>query len=249
LRIGLLAKKIGMSALYDESGQIVPVTLLEIGENIVSAVRTMEKNGYTAVQISTGEIKESRVNKPQRVEFNKLNLALKRHSSEFRVSGDNLLSVGDIIETSHFVTGQYVDVTAVSIGKGFAGGMKRHNFVGLGASHGESLSHRSIGSTGCRQDPGKVSKGKKMPGHMGAVQKTIQNLQVIQIDSELNIIAVKGAVPGHDGTLVKIKDAYKRAVPKAAPFPAAIKKKINQTSSNESVETKADTDETTVSEN
>jgi large subunit ribosomal protein L3 len=224
MRTGVVAEKIGMTKIFDDKGQHVPVTVLKMDGNQVVAVRNQEKNGYTAVQIGFGVIRASRVNKARRGHFAKAKVEAKRQLTEFRVSPDALLDVGAEIQADHFVAGQYVDVTGTTIGKGFQGVMKRHNFGGLPASHGVSVSHRSHGSTGQRQDPGRVFKGKKMAGHMGAVRATIPNLTVVQVDAEQGLVFVKGAVPGSDGAFVLVRDSVKRKLPKEAPFPAAVKK-------------------------
>lgn len=224
MRTGILAKKIGMTRIFDDKGQHVPVTVLQMGGNQVVAVRTEEKNGYTAVQIGFGDVKASRLNKAQRGQFAKVKLEAKKRLAEFRVSKDGLLEVGAEIGADHFVAGQYVDVTGITVGKGFQGVMKRHNFGGLPASHGVSVSHRSHGSTGHRQDPGRVFKGKKMAGHMGDVRATIPNLAVVSVDAGEGLIFVRGSVPGHEGSFVMVRDAVKRALPKDAPKPAGLKK-------------------------
>ena len=190
----------------------------------VVAVKTVEKDGYTAVQLGTGAIKAKNVSKPMKGHFAKANVEPKKKLGEFRVSEDCLLSVGNELSVEHFVPGQYVDVCATSIGKGFAGVMKRHNFAGLEATHGVSISHRSHGSTGQRQDPGKVFKGKKMAGHMGAERVTVQNLKVVAIDAARGLIMVKGAVPGCENTWVRVTDAVKKTANVQLPMPAGLKK-------------------------
>lgn len=222
-RTGLIAKKIGMSHIYTQEGQQVPVTLLKVDGCQVVAVKTKEKDGYTALQLGAGAAKAKNVTQPQRGHFAKAKVEPKKVIAEFRVEESTLLDVGAELVASHFVEGQYVDVTAESMGKGFAGVMKRWNFGGLRATHGVSVSHRSHGSTGQRQDPGKVFKGKKMAGHMGASKITKQNLKVVLADTENGIIAVKGAVPGFKGAYVQVRDAVKKAVPAEAPLPAGIK--------------------------
>lgn len=224
MRTGLLARKLGMTRLFGVDGSHVPVTVLKVDKCEVVAVRTAEKDGYTAVQLGVGTAKTKNVSKPMRGHFAKAKVEPKAKLAEFRVSPDALLEVGSEIHVGHFVAGQYVDVAAVSIGKGFAGAMKRHNFAGLRASHGVSISHRSHGSTGNRQDPGKVFKGKKMAGHMGARRVTVQNLEVFGVDPAAGVILVKGGVPGARGAWVQVRDAVKRALPKEAPFPAALVK-------------------------
>jgi len=222
-RTGLLATKLGMTRIFAEDGSHVPVTLLKLDGCRVVGVRTKEKNGYTAVQIGAGNTKIGNVTKPLRGHYAKLGIEPKKNVVEFRVSENALLEVGTELSASHFVPGQFVDVTATSIGKGFAGAMKRHNFGGLRASHGVSISHRSHGSTGQRQDPGKVFKGKKMAGHMGDRRVTTLNLKIVAVDTEQDLILVKGAVPGADGALVRVRDAVKRELPKEAPLPAGLK--------------------------
>ncbi len=222
MRTGVITKKLGMTRLLTEKGEHVPVTVLQMEECQVVSLMNNEKNGYTAVQIGTGKVKANRVTNPMRGHFAKSKVEPKKKLVEFRVSEDAMLNVGDVLTVEHFVPGQYVDVTGVSIGKGFAGVMKRHNFAGLRASHGVSVSHRSHGSTGQCQDPGKVWKGKKMAGHMGSKQVTKQNLVVMLTDLEKGLIVVKGAVPGHKGSTILVADAVKKAPSKEAPFPAAI---------------------------
>ena len=223
MRTGLIAEKIGMSRVFAENGTHFPVTLLKIDACQVVSVKTEDSDGYTAVQLGAGQIKTKNVSQPLRGHFAKAKVEAKRTLKEFRVSVDALLDLGVELTAEHFVAGQYVDVTGKSVGKGFAGAMKRHNFGGLRASHGVSISHRSHGSTGQCQDPGKVFKGKKMAGHMGDKQVTKQNLQVILTDLDNGIVAVKGSVPGSKGSYVFIADAEKRARPAEAPFPAGIR--------------------------
>jgi large subunit ribosomal protein L3 len=223
LRSGVIAKKLGMTRLFMEDGRQVPVTVLQLDGLQVVAQRTADKDGYTAVQLGAGAAKAKRTSAPMRGHFAAANVAPKRKVAEFRVDPANLIPVGAEITADHYVAGQYVDVSGTSIGKGFAGAMKRHNFGGLRASHGVSVSHRSHGSTGQRQDPGKVFKGKKMAGHMGAVRVTTQNLEVVRTDADRGLIMVKGAVPGNKGGWVTIKDAVKKAAPKDLPLPAAIR--------------------------
>jgi large subunit ribosomal protein L3 len=199
--------------------------VLKVDNCQVVAVRTTERDGYTAVQLGVGKAKVKNVSKAERERFAKVEIEPKKKLVEFRVSEDALLEVGAELSTEHFVTGQFVDVTGTTIGKGFAGVMKRHNFGGLRASHGVSVSHRSHGSTGQRQDPGKVFKNKKMAGHLGVVRVTTQNLKVVSTDAERGLIMLMGAVPGSEGGYVTIKDAVKRKAPDNLPFPAAIKAK------------------------
>jgi large subunit ribosomal protein L3 len=223
MRSGVIAKKLGMTRLFLEDGKQVPVTVLQLDGLQVVAQRTNERDGYTAVQLGAGLAKAKRVSAPMRGHFAKANVAPKRKLAEFRVSPDNLIDIGAEISADHYLPGQFVDIAGTSIGKGFAGVMKRHNFGGLRASHGVSISHRSHGSTGQCQDPGKVFKGKKMAGHMGAVRVTTQNLQVVKTDADRGLIMVKGAVPGSRGGWVTIKDAVKKAAFADAPRPAALK--------------------------
>jgi large subunit ribosomal protein L3 len=223
MRSGVIAKKLGMTRLFMDDGRQVPVTVLLLDGCQVVAQRTHERDGYSAVQLGAGSAKAKRTTAPMRGHFARANVAPKRKLAEFRVSPENLIGVGEEITADHYFEGQYVDVAGTSIGKGFAGAMKRHNFGGLRASHGVSISHRSHGSTGQCQDPGKVWKGKKMAGHMGAVRVTTQNLQVVRTDSERGLIMVKGAVPGSKGGWVTIKDAVKKAVPENVILPAALK--------------------------
>lgn len=222
MRTGLIAEKLGMSRLLNEKGEHVPVTLLKVDNCQVVSTKTKEKDGYTAVQLGVGTRKVKRLTKAMRGHFAKAKVEPKRKLVEFRVSEDALLTVGDQLSADHFMNGQYVDVTATTIGKGFAGAMKRHNFGGLRASHGVSISHRSHGSTGQRQDPGKVFKGKKMAGHLGVERVTIQNLKVALTDPENGLIAIQGAVPGNPGGYVIICDAVKKKHAKDLPFPAKL---------------------------
>src|SRR5215471_18986786 len=223
MRTGLIAEKVGMTRVFDAEGAHVPVTVLKMEGCQVVAVRTAEKDGYTAVQLGIGKAKVKNVTKPMRGHFAKAKVEPKRRLVEFRVSADALVEVGAELSAAHFVPGQFVDVTGTSIGKGFAGVMKRHNFRGLRASHGVSISHRSHGSTGHRQDPGRVFKGKKMAGHLGDERITTQNLKVVSTDAERGLILVQGAVPGASGGYVRIEDAVKRPLPKEVPFPAGVK--------------------------
>ncbi|HLJ62966.1 MAG TPA: 50S ribosomal protein L3 [Stellaceae bacterium] len=223
MRTGLIAQKLGMTRIFTEDGTHVPVTVLRIDQCEVVAIRTKEKDGYVALQLGAGKAKVKNVSKPERGHFAKAKLEPKRHLVEFRVSEDAVLEVGAELTAAHFLAGQFVDVTGTTKGRGFAGAMKRHNFGGLRATHGVSVSHRSHGSTGQRQDPGKTFKNKKMAGHMGVVRVTTQNLRVVSTDAERGIIMVEGAVPGADGGVVLVKDAAKRKAPKEVPFPAAIR--------------------------
>ena len=223
MRTGLIAQKLGMTRVFTEDGNHLPVTVLRIDNCQVVAQRTQEKDGYTAVQLGVGAAKVKNVSKPQRGHFAKAKVEPKARLAEFRVSDDALVEVGAEITAAHFVPGQYVDVVGTSIGKGFAGAMKRHNFGGLRASHGVSVSHRSHGSTGQRQSPGKTFKNKKMAGHLGAERVTVQNLVVVTADAERGVLMLKGAVPGSPGGWVLIKDAAKRKAPEGLPFPAALR--------------------------
>ena len=225
MRSGIIAQKVGMTRLFTPEGNHVPVTVLKVDSCEVVGVRSANKDGYVALQVGAGKAKEKNVAKPQRVQFAKANVALKKKIVEFRVSEDCVVPVGSEFGVNHFVKGQFVDVTGTSIGKGYAGVMKRWNFGGDQASHGVSLTHRSGGSTGQCQDPGKVFKNKKMPGHLGAEKVTVQNLEVIELDEAKGLIMVKGAVPGFDGNTVIVKDAVKRALHQDAPIPAGLKVK------------------------
>jgi large subunit ribosomal protein L3 len=226
MRTGLIAQKLGMSRVFNADGNHVPVTVLKVDNCQVVAVRTEEKDKYNAVQLGVGTRKTKNVTKPERGHFAKAKVEPKRKLAEFRVDKNALLEVGAELSVEHFIPGQFVDVTGISIGRGFQGVMKRHNFGGLRASHGVSVSHRSHGSTGQRQDPGKVFKNKRMAGHMGDVRVTTQNLEVVSTDAERGILVVKGAIPGFEGGFVLVRDAAKRKkLPKGAklPFPAALK--------------------------
>ncbi len=224
MRSGIIAQKVGMTRVFTDEGVSIPVTVLKVENCQVVAQKTKDRDGYTALQLGAGKAKVKRMTKGQRGHFAKAHVEPKRKVAEFRVSEDNLIEVGAELTADHFVAGQYVDVTAVSIGKGFAGGMKRWNFGGLRATHGVSISHRSHGSTGQCQDPGKVFKGKKMAGQMGNKRITTQNLTVVETDADRGLILVKGAVPGAKGGWVFIRDAVKRALPENAPLPGAIRK-------------------------
>jgi large subunit ribosomal protein L3 len=212
-----------MTRVYTEAGEHVPVTVLRVDNCQVVAQRTQEKDGYTAVQLGVGVRKPKNTPKALRGHFAKAEVEPKRKVAEFRVSPENLVQVGAEITAGHFVAGQYVDVTGTSIGKGFAGSMKRHNFAGLRATHGVSVSHRAHGSTGQRQDPGKVFKGKKMAGHMGDVRVTTQNLEVVRADADQGLILIRGAVPGAKGGWLIVRDAVKRPLPNGVPMPAAVR--------------------------
>lgn len=223
MRSGLIAQKVGMTRVFTDDGQHVPVTVLKVDSCQVVAVRTEDKDGYTAVQLGAGAIKVKNVTKPQRGHFAKAKVEPKRKLVEFRVDADALIEVGAELSAAHFVPGQFVDVTGTSIGKGFAGPMKRWNFGGLRATHGVSVSHRSHGSTGNRQDPGKVFKNKKMAGHLGDEKVTVLNLKVVSVDEDRGLIFLKGAVPGAEGSWLRIRDAVKKKAPEGLPFPAGIK--------------------------
>lgn len=223
MRTGVIAKKLGMTRLFLEDGRQVPVTVLQLDNLQVVAQRTSDTDGYTALQLGAGDAKPKNVTAPMRGHFAKANVAPKRKIVEFRVSEDNLVPVGEEIIAAHYFAGQFVDIAGTSIGKGFAGAMKRHNFGGLRASHGVSISHRSHGSTGQCQDPGKVFKGKKMAGHLGAVRVTTQNLQVVRTDADRGLIMVKGSVPGSKGGWVTIKDAVKKPQAENTIYPAALR--------------------------
>ena len=212
-----------MTRIFQEDGKQVPVTVLQLDKLQVVAMRTVEKDGYSAVQLGAGTAKAKRTSAPMRGVFAAAKVEPKRKIAEFRVAPENLINVGEEITANHYFEGQFVDVSGTSIGKGFAGAMKRHNFGGLRASHGVSISHRSHGSTGQCQDPGRVFKGKKMAGHMGAARVTTQNLQVVKTDADRGLIMVKGAVPGHKGGWVTIKDAVKKPTPENVIYPAALK--------------------------
>ena len=222
LRSGVIAKKVGMTRVFMEDGKQVPVTVLQLDKVEVVANRTSEKDGYSAVQLGAGTAKVKRTSKAMRGHFAVAKVEPKRKIAEFRVASENLINVGEEITANHYSAGQYVDISGTSIGKGFAGAMKRHNFKGLRATNGVSISDRSHGSTGQCQDPGKVFKGKKMAGHMGAARVTTQNLQVVKTDAELGIIMIKGAVPGSKGGWVTIKDAVKKDQPNNVIYPAAL---------------------------
>jgi len=222
LRSGVIAKKVGMTRLFMEDGKQIPVTVLQLDGLQVIAQRTDDTHGYTAVQLGAGAAKVKRTSQAMRGVFKNAGVEPKRKIVEFRVDADALIEVGEEIIADHYFEGQYVDVSGTSIGKGFQGAMKRWNFGGLRATHGVSISHRSHGSTGQCQDPGKVFKGKKMAGHMGAARVTTQNLQVVRTDTDRGLIMVKGAVPGSKGGWVTIKDAVKKPFPESAIIPAAL---------------------------
>jgi large subunit ribosomal protein L3 len=223
MRTGLIAKKLGMTRFFDEAGQHVPVTVLSLDGCQVVAQKTKAKDGYVALQLGAGSKKAKNTSNAERVRFAKAEVEPKAILTEFRVSEDALIEVGAEFTADHFVEGQRVDVQGITIGKGFAGAMKRWNFGGLRATHGVSVSHRSHGSTGQRQDPGRTFPGKKMAGHYGVETVTTLNLQVARIDAERGLVFIRGAVPGAEGSYVKIRDAVKKAAPAGLKFPGAVK--------------------------
>lgn len=223
MRSGIIARKLGMTRVFNDAGHHVPVTVLKLDDVQVVAVRDVAKDGYTALQLGAGVAKAKNISKPMRGHFAKANVLPKSKLAEFRVSDDAVLDVGASLVASHFVAGQKVDVVGTTQGKGFAGAMKRHNFGGLRASHGVSVSHRSHGSTGQCQDPGKVFKGKKMAGQMGSVRNTTQNIEVVSVDDDDGVILLQGAVPGPKNGWVLISDAIKAKIPENVPFPAGLK--------------------------
>ena len=228
MRTGVIAKKVGMTRLFQEDGRHVPVTVLALEDNQVISIRTADTDGYVAVQLGAGEAKQKNVAKPQREHFAKAQVPLKQRVAEFRVADDAVLEVGATIAASHFVPGQLVDVAGHTQGKGFQGAMKRWGFGGMRATHGVSISHRAHGSTGNRQDPGKVFKNKKMPGHLGAERVTTQNIEVVKTDKDRGLIMVRGSVPGVKGGWVSVRDAVKRKLPQQAPKPGAFKAPVQQ---------------------
>ena len=225
MRTGVIAKKVGMTRLFQEDGRHVPVTVLALEDCQVVSVRTTERDGYVALQLGSGVAKQKNVAKPQREHFAKAEVPLKMKVAEFRVADDAVLPVGSTITADHFIAGQYVDVSGHTQGKGFQGGMKRWGFGGMRATHGVSVSHRALGSTGQRQDPGKVFKNKKMAGHMGDKQRTQQNLEVVRTDVARGLIFVKGSVPGAKNSWMTVKDAVKLPLPAGAPYPGAMLEK------------------------
>jgi len=229
MRSGVIAQKVGMTRIFTDAGEHVPVTVLKVDSCQVVAHRTKEKNGYTALQVGVGKAKVKNVSKAERGRFSVAQVEPKQKLAEFRVSEDAVIPVGAEITADHFIPGQFVDVTGTTTGKGFAGGMKRWGFGGMRATHGVSVSHRSLGSTGQRQDPGRVFKNKKMAGHMGAKNRTQQNLEVVRTDVERGLIFVKGSVPGHKGGWLLVKDAVKVARPDSAPYPAGIRQAADST--------------------
>jgi large subunit ribosomal protein L3 len=223
MRSGVIAKKVGMTRLFQEDGRHVPVTVLSLEDCQVVSHRTDDRDGYYAVQLGAGEAKQKNVNKPQREQFAKAQVGLKMRVAEFRVDGeDGLIPVGSTISAEHFIAGQKVDITGHTQGKGFAGAMKRWGFGGMRATHGVSISHRAHGSTGNRQDPGRVFKNKKMAGHMGDRQRTQQNLEVVRTDADRGLIFVKGSVPGSKNGWLLVRDAVKISLPENLPFPGAV---------------------------
>jgi large subunit ribosomal protein L3 len=224
MRTGVIAKKLGMTRFFDEAGQHVPVTVLSLEGCQVTGQRTKEKDGYVALQLGAGAKKPKNTSKAMRGHFAKAAVEPKRVIAEFRVAEDNLIDVGAELTADHFVAGQKVDIQGVTVGKGFAGAMKRWNFGGLRATHGVSVSHRSHGSTGNRQDPGRTFPGKKMAGHLGQETVTTLNLTVWRVDADRGLILIKGAVPGTEGTFVKIRDAVKAKAPEGLPIPGAFRK-------------------------
>ena len=223
MRSGVIARKLGMSRVFAEDGSHVPVSVLHVEDCQVVAQRVADKDGYTAVQLGAGKAKVKNVNRAMRGHYAKAEVEPKQRLAEFRVSDDAMVDVGAEIVVDHFVDGQFVDVSGTSIGKGFAGAMKRWGFAGLRASHGVSISHRAHGSTGQCQDPGKVFKGKKMAGHLGAAQVTVQNLKIVGTDVEKGLILVHGGVPGPKGGWLLVRDAVKKSLPDGAPFPASLR--------------------------
>ena len=240
MRTGVIAKKLGMTRVFAEDGAHVPVTILQLDGCQVVGQRTQERDGYVALQLGAGSKKAKNTNKAQRESFAKLEVEPTAYVTEFRIDADAMMDVGSEFSADHFVAGQKVDVQAETIGKGFAGAMKRWNFGGLRATHGVSVSHRSHGSTGQRQDPGKTFKGKKMAGHYGTEIVTTQNLTVFRVDVERGLLLIKGAVPGHEGTWVKVRDAIKKARPADAPFPGGVKSKGGSAAAAQPAETPAE---------
>jgi large subunit ribosomal protein L3 len=222
MRTGLIARKEGMTRVYDDAGNHVTVTVLAVDDCQVTGVRTQERDGYVALQLGAGAGKAQRATKATRGHCAKAGVSVKKHFAEFRVSQDAVMEPGTTLSSAHFVPGQKIDVTGTSVGKGFSGAMKRHNFRGLEMTHGVSVSHRAHGATGQCQDPGKVFKGKKMAGHYGHDRVTTQNLEVVRVDEERGLILVKGAVPGPKQGWVYVRDAVKAALPEAAPMPAGV---------------------------
>jgi large subunit ribosomal protein L3 len=225
MRTGVITQKVGMTRLFLEDGKHVPVTVLKLDGCQVVATRKLEKDGYTAVQLGSGFAKPKRLTKADRGNFAKAEVEPKKKLAEFRVDPANLLEIGDVIKADHFVAGQKVDVTGVTLGHGFSGAMKRWNFRGLEATHGVSISHRSLGGTGGRQDPGKTFKNKKMHGHFGVDRVTTLNLEIAKVDVERGLIMIRGAVPGSKGGWVMVRDAVKKPLPKDVPMPGSVQKR------------------------
>ena len=241
MRTGLIAKKMGMTRIFADDGQQVGVTVLSLDGCQVVGQRTQDRDGYVALQLGAGSKKAKNTSKAERTNFAKAEVEPKRIVTEFRVSSDNLIDVGAELTADHFLEGQKVDIQGVTIGKGFAGAMKRWNFGGLRATHGVSVSHRSHGSTGNRQDPGRTFPGKKMAGHYGVETVTTQNLTVVRVDAERGLILVKGAVPGAEGGYVKIRDAIKAKAPEGLPTPGAFRKAGQPTAAEAPQESVAET--------
>lgn len=254
MRSGVIVRKLGMSREFQPDGRHVPVTVLHLDGCRVVACKTEEQHGYTAIQLGVGSMRTGRVSKPYAGQFVKAGMNPRRKLAEFRVDSSNLIDVGQEITADHFIVGQYVDAQGLSIGKGFAGVVKRHHFRGGRASHGVSISHRAHGSTGQHQEPGKVFKGKKMAGQMGSVQRMVHNLQVVRTDIESGLILVRGSVPGPKGGWIMLRDAYKRPLPEEAPRPAGLRDKSvletkEQAIATLEMETSIETDIAPVAEN
>lgn len=254
MRCGVIVRKLGMSREFQPDGRHVPVTVLHLDGCRVIGCKTEEQHGYAAVQLGVGSMRIGKVSKPRAGKFAKVDMTPRCKMAEFRVDPSNFISIGQEITANHFISGQYVDAQGVSIGKGFAGVMKRHHFRGGRASHGVSVSHRAHGSTGQHQDPGKVFKGKKMAGHMGAMRCTVQNLQVVRTDVERGLILVRGGVPGPNGGWVVLRDACKRPLPEEAPLPAGLREiSLSETEKradvNPEMETSTKNDIASVAEN
>jgi len=245
MRTGVIAKKVGMTRLFQADGRHVPVTVLQLDGVQVVGRREADKDGYTAVQLGAGSAKAKNVAKPQRGAFGKAEVELKAKVAEFRVAEDALLELGAEISAEHFVAGQLVDISGVTQGKGFAGAMKRWGFGGLRATHGVSVSHRSHGSTGNRQDPGRVFKNKKMAGHMGARNRTQQNLEIVRTDADRGLLFVKGSVPGHKGSWLTVQDAIKLPRQDAAPYPAGLRPAAQNNNADVSADNSVAADEST----
>jgi large subunit ribosomal protein L3 len=243
MRCGVIVRKLGMSRVFNDKGEHIPVTVLRLEDAEVLSTKTIEKDGYTAIQLGFHNKKLKHTNKPMRGVFAKSKLEPKEKVAEFRVSKEALLKVGDKLSVNHYVTGQKVDVVGISQGKGFAGSMKRHNFGGMQASHGVSISHRAHGSTGNSQDPGRTWKGKKMAGQYGNVRITTQNLTIVKLIENENLILVQGSVPGSKNSVVMLKDAIKSKVPDGAPFPAGLYS-LNEKNTSKDVDIIADNKKT-----